>query len=356
MEQRKNKSSNLNRVQSLLTEFIQELNLMSSNGVLRTYHYSEISNLREHYLEQCSEDEQGALAEEIDLILNSKLNYFQKEKLLFLSDELEQSVKDKILSIVKSIKARSLNLIGLGLQNTVLNPLRWIKTMLEPAIANTVLTYAVILNPPTIDEATRQMPVFPEKNSVTVESVNIHQSSLQSGELTKIKPYSESQIPVADIIEKERSLDRINKVKNHSNSAISDDKSTTSHSIIPFNPLDSAMVNANNSHVYKLHNNSETMIPSSIRPVSEIQEVFYLNEYKLNRSIQSHLKTSKEKHGKLSVKIMITPTGVPKNIEVTSKSSDKTITDRITVQLYQFRFSSVDSKLGDQTVYHTIYF
>lgn len=352
---RKHTSRSSSAVQQLLSEFILELDHMSSNGTLKTYGYSAVSDLREHYLNQCASDEQTRLAEEIDLILNAKLNYFRKETLLYLSDDLEQSIKDKILSIVRDLKKNAPRFAGALVQSGLLQPLRWIRSVIEPAVANTILTYTIVMNPPAIENP--PISAVAEAKTKTTPSAFAETSLPSRGyeALTKVQSYTDDQIP--SVARNDAAGIRHNpRIAPNGQTTIQTASLEKAHAV----NLTDTMAIAGKQNLQTptaLHTTGIT-IPNSLRPVSEIQEVFYINEYKLNGAIQAQLKTSKNKrpHGKLAVKMIITPAGTPKQVEVTSDTNDKDISQRVTIQLLRFRFSSVDTKLGDQTVYHTIYF
>jgi hypothetical protein len=93
-----------------------------------------------------------------------------------------------------------------------------------------------------------------------------------------------------------------------------------------------------------------------IRTQSEIQNVFYLNDQRLKNCLSINSRQLVRPKIKISVKFDISPSGKPKNIHIIDNALGNSVAERLVLQIYQFRFSQVDQKRGDQSVFHTLFF
>ncbi len=344
--------SPLKNADILLEEFIAELDEMSSNGVVKHPDMARISDLREHFIGQCTTRQQAWLAAQIDLILSSKIHYFDEERKLNLTDLTESKILDTIRIIVRSLKDRAPKYIGLVLSMRWINPVHWAKSFLQPAVANSILTFSVVMNPPAIEtERQNTDSGIPNRRSLPVTAVP--SSPKTYDELLSVKPYTQEALQVSIPDQKKTITSR--RFAEHSGEKVELLPEINSGSglnkVVYGGEITKISVDASASE--KLPRNA---LNGAIRPQSEIQNVFYLNDHRLRNCFPANSRHVVQKKEKVSLKFVILPTGKPKKIEITEKTISQSVADRLILQIYQLRFSPVDQKSGDQTVFHTLYF
>ncbi len=340
------------KADQLLDEFITELDQMSSNGVVKHPDMARISDLREHFIGQCAGRQQSWLAEQIDLILSSKMHYFDNERNMSITELTETKIIEKIKTYVLSLKDRAPKYIGMILSMRWINPVHWAKSFLQPAVANSILTFSVVLNPPAVEN--NHHSNLSDQTGLTPITRNVNQPSDRSYvDLLNIKPYVEQPENISQpVIRKTIKSNPL--VKQTGRSIELNTSSEENHRIILSNsenqlsklPLEEPIAVPNT----KISNSFE------IRTQSEIQNVFYLNDQRLKNCLSINSRQLVRPKIKISVKFDISPSGKPKNIHIIDNALGNSVAERLVLQIYQFRFSQVDQKRGDQSVFHTLFF
>lgn len=335
------------KAQYLLEQFITDLDLMSSNGVVRHLDTARISDLREHYLNQCPAQQQLWLAEQIDTILTSKLHYFEREKSFSLHPRTEKKILENLRQFLLDLKQKAPKYIGWLLTGRWFNPAEFIRGFIQPTIANTILSFSLMLNPPPVHQSafspnsSDTQPMAACTNHAPAPS---HSKYL---ELEKVKPYKNDYIPLQPE-EKKPVLKKINKPK--ANKDIHSDLSTVSAPVA----MNTVEENPIQTDFMKTLSRSTRQPQYEIRPMHEIQQVFYLNETRLKNCL-TKIKGAEKPH-KIPLRFDITPSGKTKNITIMDSRVDSAVADKIALQIYQFRFNPVAESNGDQTVYYTLFF
>lgn len=343
----------MKKAENLLEEFIAELDQMSSNGVVKHPDMARISDLRENYIGQCAARQQEWLAEQIDLILSSKINYFDLERKLSISELAESRILESIKSYVLSLRDRAPKYIGMILSMRWINPVNWAKSFIQPAVANSILTFSVVMNPPAIEQDKHAVVPGHTFNRPSSEIIMPAVNRSYADMLT-VKPYEDKNLNIVHQPEqKKNAVVTRSSGKGNLNVELTYGNTRDEHPIL--NQTENRITKpvTNESGVVRVSKN-----PSSgpIRPQSEIQYAFYLNDQRLKNCFPVNPRQTVQQKVRVSVRFEITPAGKPKNIQFTDKSLNRSIAERLSLQIAQMRFSQVESNLGDQQVLHTLFF
>ena len=343
----------MKKAENLLEEFITELDQMSSNGVVKHPDMARISDLRENYIGQCAARQQEWLAEQIDLILASKIHYFEQERKLSISELTESRIMDTIKAYVLSLKDRAPKYIGMIVSARWINPLNWAKTFLQPAVANSILTFSVVMNPPSIEQDKHAVVPGHSINRPSSEIIMPAVNRSYADMLT-VKPYDDKNLNIVHQPEQKKN-------------AVAARSSGTGNLSVELNYGNSRdehpVLNKTENQITKQVTNESGVVRASknppsgpIRPQSEIQYAFYLNDQRLKNCFPVNPRQTVQQKVRVSVRFEITPAGKPKNIQFTDKSLNRNVAERLSLQITQMRFSQVENSLGDQQVLHTLFF
>ncbi len=351
VKQKSNNEPVKNKADHLLVEFIAELDGMSSNGVVKHLYPARISDLREYYIGQCPSGLQNSLAEQIDLVLSSKLHYFDREKSMMITELTESKIMEKIRSIVRSLKDNAPKFIGFALSIRWFNPVLMTRAFIQPAIANSLLTLAVVMNPPGVETIPVQEIQSLNETALLSKTEVDHNGKLYA-DLMNVRPYAEPAAAAQPETLKKTASGKLN-AKTARGIELSGTKHD--HTLTNIGPL-SGNLSKMLSDTAEKETPKKTVHSDEIRPLSEIQRAFYLNDNRLKNCLQVNSRELSGRKGKVSLRFDIAPSGQPKNIQVIDSVLTQNVADRLALQIYQMRFSPVDKKLGDQSVRHTLFF
>lgn len=339
------------KVENLLEEFISELDQISSNGVVRYPDVGRISDLREHYINQCQGRYQIWLAEQIDTILSAKLHYFEKEARILITPATDKKMKEKIRAILQRLKENAPKYISWIVSWRSFNPADLARTFLQPVVSHTILSFSLVLNPPPIE---KPMMITQKSDFKPIaHAIEAGQTAITSKyeDLEKIQPYSVLYDPVKTEEKKPLNfhIQQIKHTKEVQDKPIFSKKTILSEKISE--KIKPAIVPIETP---KNETQIRRTVQTEIRPISDIQSVFYLNEQRLKNCFYSS-KTGIHEH-KIPIRFEITPSGKTKNIRILDTKIDSTVAEKITLKIYQFRFNRVEDTAGDQLVYYTLFF
>ncbi|MCK6541929.1 hypothetical protein L6Q79_04505 [bacterium] len=343
----------------LFEQFVRELENYSTNGVVRSFETDRLWPLAQHYIAQCAPmQERMDLEERIRLLLASKYQYTLQESRLKLSENLEQSIKEKIRALVKSNIENAGKFAALAFNWTVLKPLQFAKDILQPVATNAMLTYAVAIQPsftPAMDAIKLESKIQASHVEVADE---IKTDFSRVYELPSVKTYSNEDLNAMNA--------GANTLADEKAPIIQKNVNKTYH----ITPVQSSLketskltIDVERARLIPETIPSVTSSPVSydrtrreLRSIGEVQQTIGLHENKIFSCYQSYRKTSNRKNGRVAVKFLVSSKGVIKDVQVTANSFNRQMADRIVVQLKAIKFSEVESRHGDQTIYHTFYF
>lgn len=351
----------------LFSEFIREMDDHSTNGIVKKLDPLHIEPLVDHFLAQCDNfEDKLELHERIQILLSAKFKYALAEGHLVLSTELEKSIHEKIKDVFRTHFDSAAKFAGFILNWAVVKPVKFIKTAVEPVVANSVLTYSIAIHPPYLDTAQIEgLNTIKPAHEKTVEIVQTEENATALlKDLEIVKKYSDDDL--ANLTQNTINPNGTAEVKK----AVTTTKAKTSSAAVNTNM---SRENSNSQSVYvdverrlTLHTpvmaNIEPNVRNvkryagELRPIGDVQRIIAQNDHRIYNCFNSYKKTGAKKNGRISMKFQISSKGVVKNVKVTYNSFNQTLADRVTLQMKFVRFAEIDTKLGDQTVYHTFYF
>lgn len=346
-------------VDDLFSEFVHEMNRFSTNGVIREMDHDRVVELAGHFLSQCSSrPDRSLLEEQILLLLNAKYQYQLLEGELHVSANLEESIREAIERVCRRYFKDATKFAGLAINWSLVKPYKLFRSFLEPAIANTVLTYSIAVHAPHLDRVdleSRLVAVVGER-AVAVDAGREDRAGLYA-ELENVRQYSDSDLN-----------DLVTSVNGPTTRRMTGSSTHVSESQKLF--LESDLARKSTAVVLDPNQRKdvredirptdairiEKNLVSEIRPIGTVQDVISQHELKIFNSYKMTQNKLREKHGRVSVRFAITAQGMTKDVSILHNSFNEDLAVRISNQIRHFRFSSIDAKLGDQTVYHTFYF
>lgn len=345
-------------IDDLFSEFVHEMNQFSTNGLIRDVDQDRVVELAGHFLSQCdSREDRNLLEEQILLLLSAKYNYHLLEDQLRLSERVETSVREAIQRICRKYFKDATRFAGLALNWSVIKPYKIFRASLEPAIANTVLTYSIAVQAPHLDRVDLQTRLVEESagSAIHEEISPLHRAGLYS-ELEQVRQYSDEDLNglVATVRDgKESKMPASNKAAvSEAHKLTHDGGAIRGKVLVDLEPVPNGRTEKKSTDLVRI----EKSLVSEVRPIGAVQEVISQHELKIFNSYKLAQNKSQVKHGRVSVRFSITTHGTTKEVAVLHNSFSEDLATRIANQIKYFRFSAVDAKLGDQTVYHTFYF
>jgi hypothetical protein len=232
-------------------------------------------------------------------------------------------------------------------------------------VANTVLTYSLAVHPPYLDSVEIQyLKAVKPVQSTASEYKSADAAAKSIKEFETVKKYSEADLinltqssMQTDDKSNEKQAKHSNRIKPISsqlNTALSQ-KNTGSQKvyvdvqrrIIERAPI-STGTETNNTNVQRYS--------GELRPIGDIQRIIAQNDHRIYSCFNVYKKDNEKKNGRISMKFQITSKGMVKEVKVTYNSFNQELADRVMLQMKTVRFSEIEGKLGEQTVYHTFYF
>lgn len=356
-------NSGSSKVDALFCEFLGELNDYCTNGVVRKMDMPKIIVLMQHFIEQCDHwEDRIDLEDRMRLFVGSKLEYANAESGVEFSETIEMSIKDKIREII----AKNLNdagkFAGFLLNWAIIKPAKILKAFMQPVVANTVLTYSVAVHPPQIDVQLFQ-PSQSAAQKRTEQTVAVENKKSYEA-LAVVKTYSEADVNNLTASFQPAKSERKSIVGNSIKKTVAKQEI-----VIPqVQTIASVQVDVERRIIKReivsisKSKTADELLKESratarkLRDIGAIQGVITQNDYKFMNSFQSIKNNSSVKTGRVAVKFTITPSGAPKDIEFIHNTFNEELANRIRIQLLQLRFSEVETKIGDQVVYHSFYF
>lgn len=351
----------------LFAEFIHEMDENSTNGVVKKLDPVMIEPLVDHFLGQCDRfEDRMELYERIQVLLSAKFNYALAENRLEISENLEKSIHEKIKEVLKSHLDNAAKFAGFVINWTIVKPVKFIKTFVEPVIANTVLTYSIAVHPPYLNSVEMYdlnaiRPVYNNAEPIDTQS----ESTVSNPELEIVKNYSDEdlanlthntvQTSHAPAQKKVLSSEKIMHTPEPLNASASGENVNPQNVYVD---LQRRVVKRSGVLMDSPKDNpiSVNRFAGELRPVGDIQRIIAQNDHRIFNCFNTYTKNGPKKNGRISLKFQISSRGVVKDVKVTYNSFTQDLADRVTLQIKTVRFSEVDPKLGDQTVYHTYYF
>ncbi|MBX7152156.1 hypothetical protein K1X84_10975 [bacterium] len=351
------------KVDALFCEFLGELNDYCTNGVVRKMDMPKVIILMQHFIEQCDHwEDRIDLEDRMRLFVGTKLQYAGAESSVEISESVEMSIKDKIRSII----AKNLNdagkFAGFLLNWAIIKPAKILKTLMQPVVANTVLTYSIAVHPPQID-----VQLFQPSQSVAQshsEQTSVVENKRSYEALAIVKTYSEDDINNLSANLQSVRSERKNIVRNSIKKSVAKQEIVIRQTQTMANVqvdverriIKREIVSISKSKIADELLKESRATARKLRDIGDIQGVITQNDYKFMNSFQSIKNNSAVKTGRVAVKFTITPSGSPKDIEFIHNTFNEELANRIRIQLLQLRFSEVETKVGDQVVYHSFYF
>ncbi len=350
----------------IFSRFIQSMNEFTHNGTLTDYDSDRALELALHYIRQCPPERRNELSEQIIAALSLKYHYQNTERLFEIRKSLEFRVMEQITRWVKTHFSEPVKMAGFLVQWSFNVSLRLFKTFIEPAVTQTALTYSMIINPAMVPlqsdhEITKrtesvQTESFPKDRKTEFNSAEAYQ------DLQYVNWYTEALVE--------------NLGRNHSGLPGGTDRSSlagkrirpVSGNLTAETPksyhrlrlnidrrrlepvIETARIKVSGGHTF--HNRPVR----ELRPASEIHNVLMENDYKFQNCFKPYRAELPSKERRLSVRFDITPSGTVSNISIGKMISNRDIIQRLKIQLVQLRFSKVETRFGDQTIYHTFFF
>jgi hypothetical protein len=349
----------------LFSEFVRELDEHSTNGVVKKLDIEKIAPVADHFFEQCSTAAQRMdLEDRIRLYLTNKMNYSVIEAGLILSKPVEQNIREKIHQALKTHFSDAAKYAGFVLNWALLKPIKFFKTVLEPVAVNTVLTYSLAIHPIYFNAADIKPDAVPPSQAQN-SRIKADESLVENHfAIQTVRQYSQQDLdnlssnwsahPIKDTKKAvtvpvqgtsqpmEQSIDLPGQKK-----TTQDLKFDLGRRMIQ--PVNAATINPRSG-------NAPAKRTVEQRPVGDVQRVIAQNDHRIFNCYQSYKKIHTKKNGHVSVKFVISPKGMVKEVAVTYNSFNEELGGRIAMQMKSFRFSEIDSKLGEQIVYHSFYF
>ena len=350
-----------------MNEFIESMNEFTHNGTLHEYNHEQALELARHYLKQCPADQQTGLALRIAAALSARYHYQLTEQALGVRNCFENRIKEKISLWVKSHCANAVKMAGFMIQGSLNFASRLFKSFIEPAITQTALSYSLVLNP----------AIVPPLSDIPLNAILDHNDQITSvvdkkdqsvtreyRDLEYVKWYSEAI--VAEIGKNNpdmkqpgmKSALKRNSVPTGAETKINENFDA----VKPFGRLNLNIERRRMEPALEIPKaraataQSATLRPvRELRPNAEIHAVLMSNDYKFQNCIKPYRDELQSRDRRISVRFDITPAGSVTNISISKKTGNQDIVRRLKLQLMQLKFSKVDLRFGDQTVYHTFF-
>lgn len=352
------------KVDKLFTEFVREMDEQTTNGVVKKLDPEKIDPMVDHFLAQCNHfSEKLELRDRIEIFLSAKFDYALAEERVCITENLEKNIREKIKDVLREHINNAGKFAGFVLNWAVIKPVKFFKTAVEPVVANTVLTYSLAVHPPYLDSMEVQyLKAVKPSQSLTNEYQISTETALQNiKELETVKKYSEADLvnltQTTTQTPNEKQAKPSKRVKQSSSSLNTDisreDKGSqkvyvdVQRRIIERTPIISNMESTGIS---------VQRYSGEFRPIGDIQRIIAQNDHRIYSCFNVYKKSNEKKNGRISMKFQITSKGMVKDVKVTYNSFNQELADRVMLQMKIVRFSEIDGKLGNQTVYHTFYF
>lgn len=353
------------KVDKLFLEFVREMDEQTTNGIVKKLDPEKIDPMVDHFLAQCDHFSQKLeLRDQIEIFLSAKFDYALAEERVCLSDNLEKSIREKIKDVLREHLGNAGNFAGFILNWAVIKPVKFFKTAIEPVVANTVLTYSLAVHPPYLDSVEIQFLKAVKPVQSTSNEYEIADNTIKSiQELQTVKKYSEADLTnlthnsvqpydLSDM-KQAKSTDRVKTSSSPLNPTLSQENTGSQkvyvdvqRRIIERTPISGTESDAVNVHRFS----------GELRPIGDIQRIIAQNDHRIYNCFNVYKKSNERKNGRISMKFQITSKGMVKDVKVTYNSFNQELADRVMLQMKTVRFSEIEGKLGEQTVYHTFYF
>ncbi len=350
-------------VDELFQEFIREMDDQTTNGLVKKLDPAKIDPMVDHFVAQCERfTDKLELRDRIEALLLTKFDYALTEERVQISDRLEKNIREKIKAVLHKHINNVGRLAGFLINWAVFKPVKFFKTVAEPVVANTVLTYSLAVHPPYLD-------------SPEVHNLN----AIKPGPITNTQDYGSSNnlqriLKDLEIVKKYSEQDLVNLTQNLINNPVEDKIAVSSKKLTTLNTVAAGPVSQTNTGSQKVYVDVQRRIidaspvitesskikvnrySGELRPIGDVQRIIAQNDHLIYSCFNSYKKSLSKKSGRISMKFQISSKGMVKEIKVTYNSFSQELAERISLQLKTVRFNEIDGKLGDQTVYHTYYF
>jgi hypothetical protein len=355
------------KVDRLFSEFVREMDEQTTNGIVKKLDPEKIDPMVDHFLGQCDHfSEKVELRDQIEIFLSAKFDYALAEERVCISDHVERNIREKIKDVLREHMNNAGKFAGFVLNWVVIKPVKFFKTAVEPVVANTVLTYSLAVHPPYLDSVEIQYlkAVKPFQSITNENTYSTETPSKNIKELETVKKYSEddlvnlTQNTVQDYgLYREKQIKPSQKIKPNSsplNTTLSQENTGSQkvyvdvqRRIIERSPI-SSDIESSGVHVQRFS--------GELRPIGDVQRIIAQNDHRIYSCFNIYKKSNEIKNGRISMKFQITSKGMVKDVKVTYNSFNQELADRVILQMKTVRFSEIEGKLGEQTVYHTFYF
>ncbi|MBL7960656.1 hypothetical protein JNL27_10510 [bacterium] len=361
------KISAFDKTEKLFSEFVREMDEQSTNGIVKKLDPLKIEPMVDHFLEQCNTfEEKMELRENIQVLLSAKFNYALAEERLTLSTELEKNIHQKIKDVLKRHFENAAKYAGFVLNWAILKPVKFIRTTVEPIVANTVLTYSIAVHPPYLTSVeVRELNAMTLDTKNHVESFHVDDTGSELLKALKsVRKYSDEDFAnlTQNVMKSneavyEKKIVAVTKVKPSSAAMKTNISNANKPSQTVYMDLQRRIIQhapaAINSDQSRL---SVSRYSGELRPIGDVQRIIAQNDHRIYNCFNIYKKNSQKKNGRISMKFQISSRGMVKDVKVTYNSFSEDLADRVMLQIKTVRFAEIDPKLGDQTVYHTFYF
>jgi hypothetical protein len=358
---------NEQKINGLFLEFVREMDEHTTNGIVKKLDPVNIDPMVDHFISQCDHFiDKLELRDRIEVFLLAKFDYALAEESVQISEKLESSIQEKIKIILRKHFNNAGKFAGLLVNWAVIKPIKIFKTTFEPVIANTVLTYSLAVHPPYLDSAEvhylNSIGTGLVKKHETVH--NTTESARFNNELTAVKKYSEEDLAnltenktITTASANEKKLRSSQKQTQTSSASLNVSEKNTEGSERVYVDIQRRLIDRSPIvPVAESNKISVNRYSGELRPIGDIQRVIAQNDHRIYSYFNLYKKNHDKKNGRISVKFQISPRGVVKEIKITHNSFNQELADRISLQLKTLRFSEIEGKSGEQTVYHTFYF
>ena len=358
---------NEQKVNELFLEFVREMDEHTTNGIVKKLDPVYVDPMIDHFLSQCDHFiDKLELRDRIEVFLITKFDYALAEENVQISEKLESSIREKIKTVLREHFNNAGKFAGLLVNWALVKPIKLFRTTFEPVIANTVLTYSLAVHPPYLDSAEVHylnsigagLVKKHETVNITTDPANIN------NELTTVKKYSEEDLAnltgnktITTAPANEKKLRTSLKQTQTSSASLNTSAKNTEGSERVYVDIQRRIID--NSPILPVAESSKITVnrySGELRPIGDIQRVIAQNDHRIYSCFNLYKKNHEKKNGRISVKFQISPRGVVKEVKITYNSFNQELASRISLQLKTLRFSEIEGKSGEQTVYHTFYF
>lgn len=342
-------------IDQLFEDFLRELDVFSHNGVLRHMEFPRVWEVADHYIELCSvARDREELTARIRLFVDSRVKYSTIESDVVLSLRTEKTVSDRIRLLMKEKWNQTSKLAGVAIQFGILKPLKLIRAVVEPAFVNTAVTFSLTMNPAFVQPAGGTADAAPRSERTRTVTAESKKTSLK--ELSVSRVYDQAQI---SHLMDQRATDRSeivtirvasgkadvslqeSGVKSYRNVSVEVDRRIVKTEVIT---VSRAVISREPVHI----------ATQGLRDVGDIQRHMAQHGDRIMNYARGRMgKTAPSR--RVPVRFSITPSGAVREVHFLS-SVPSTAAARIRAQMLQLRFSEIDARFGDQTVYHSFFF